>query len=355
MKRINSAIFLIAILFLTGISASAQETEQKVVDEVVAQVNDNVITLSRIRREMEEIVNNFVQEGKSPEEARSTVAGKRGELIAGIINEELLLQKVKEYSFESEVESELNRQLLEQMNQLELKTLDDLYKEMEKSGVDPTVFKEIRRKQISKDIILQNDVDRKVYNGWSKSELKKYYEANKDNFKKPETVTISEIFLNFAGRDEAVLRDKASKIVAQARGGTDFIKLAIENSDRPNVSETKGAAGIFKVRELDERFAKPLEGVKIGGVTDPINIDNVGLEILRVDARSQASGESVFDEPAVRSAMTYEVLADKRKEYLAKLRADSYIKINENYRAEVEPILSQETVKTTDVQSSKKN
>ena len=354
MKRINSAIFLIAILFLTGISASAQETEQKVVDEVVAQVNDDVITLSRVRREMENIVDNFIQEGKTPEEARSTVEGKRGELIANIINEELLLQKIKEYNFESEVESELNRQLLDQMKQLDLKTLDDLYKEMEKSGVDPNVFKEIRRRQISKDLVLQNDVDRKVYNGWSKSELQKYYEANKEKFKKPETITISEIFLNFAGRDEAVLRDKANKLVAQARSGADFVKLAIENSDRPEVSKTNGVAGTFKVRELDERFAKPLEGVKIGGITDPIVIDNVGLEILRVDARAQASGESVYDEAAVRSAMTYEVLADKRKEYLAKLRGDSYIKINENYRAEVDPLLSQETVKPTDVQSSKK-
>ncbi len=35
MKRINSAIFLIAILVFSGFTAAAQETEMKVVDEEI--------------------------------------------------------------------------------------------------------------------------------------------------------------------------------------------------------------------------------------------------------------------------------------------------------------------------------
>lgn len=345
MKHINSAIFLIAILFLTSISANAQETNLKVVDEVVAQVNESVITLSRVKREMEDVINGLVQEGKTPEEARSTVEEKRPELIANIINEELLLQKVKEYGFEKEVEAQLNEQLLQIMKQQNLKTLDELYKEMERSGVNPDDLKEIYRKQISKDLILRSDVDRKVYLGWSKSEIKNYYEANKAKFTKPETITISEIYLSFAGRDEAAVREKAKQLVAQARGSADFAKLAVENSERPNVGETKGKAGTFNVKELDEKFAKPLASVKIGGITDPIDIDNLGLEIIRVDERSKASSDSVFNENDVRLAMTYEKLPGKRKEYMKNLRAESYIKINENYRPEVAPVLYEENAK----------
>lgn len=345
MKRINSAIFLIAILFLTGISADAQETNLKVVDEVVAQVNESVITLSRVRREMDDVVNSLVQEGKTPEEAKKTVEEKRPELIANIINEELLLQKVKEYGLEKEVEAQVNEQLLKIMKQQNLKTLDELYKEMERSGVDPNSIKEIYRKQISKDLILRSEVDSKVYRGWSKSEIKTYYEANKAKFTKPETITISEIYLSFAGRDETAVREKAKQIVAQARNGADFGKLAVENSEREDVKDTKGKAGTFNIKELDEKFAKPLEGVKVGGVTDPINIDDLGLEIIRVDERSKASQDSVFNENDVRVAMTYEKLPIKRREYMKNLRAESYIKINENYRPEVAPVLYEENAK----------
>ena len=65
MRYINSAIFLIAILVFSSFTAFSQESEIKVVDEVIAQVNDSVVTLSRINREIEAIIEAGVQEGKT--------------------------------------------------------------------------------------------------------------------------------------------------------------------------------------------------------------------------------------------------------------------------------------------------
>ena len=62
MRHIYSTCFLIAIVFLAGVSAFAQETQERVVDEVVAQVNEGVITLSRIKRESKAIVDGEVQQ-----------------------------------------------------------------------------------------------------------------------------------------------------------------------------------------------------------------------------------------------------------------------------------------------------
>src|SRR4051794_9708114 len=86
--------FLIAVFF--SVTAFAQETQTRVVDEVVAQVNDGVITLSRIKREKKNLIDSFVQDGKTREEAQKMVDEKQGELIANLINEELLVQKAKE-------------------------------------------------------------------------------------------------------------------------------------------------------------------------------------------------------------------------------------------------------------------
>jgi parvulin-like peptidyl-prolyl isomerase len=331
---------------------SAQETEAKVVDEVVAQVNEGVITLSQIKREMKDAIDSLVKEGKTPEQAKTEIESKQGELIAGIINEELLMQKGKEMGAESDVDAQINGRFLQIMKEQNIKTLDALYKAMEGSDVNPQAIREMWRRQITRDMVLQRDVDSKLFYGWSPKEVKAYYEANKAKFTKPETITISEIFLGFAGRDEAEVRAKAKQLVTQLRGGADFAKLATENSDRPNVKETKGKVGTLNVKELDKTFAESLKNVKAGGISEPIEVAE-GIEILRVDERTNASAESFFDEQEVRKVMTYEKLPDERKKYMSTLRGNAYIKISESYRPMVSPILFAEERKAEVKKSSK--
>lgn len=339
MRYINSAIFIIAILVFSNLVIVAQETQARVVDEVVAQVNDGVITLSQIKREMQEAVDSFVKAGKTPEEAKTEVETRQGEIIANLINEELLMQKGKEMGIEADVEAEVNRRFLEIMRQQNIKSLDTLYKEMEKGDIDPQSIRELWRKQISRDMVLRNSVDGKIYYGLTLKEIKAYYEANKAKFTKPETITLSEIFLSFAGRDMDAVREKAKQIVTEARSGADFAKLAEENSDRPNAKETKGKIPALNIKDLDKTFAEPLKNVKVGGVSEPIEVPEEGIEILRVDDRTSASNESVFNEEAVRNAMTLERLPEERKKFMSDLRKDAYIKISESYRPTVSPIL----------------
>src|SRR4051812_27199177 len=98
-----------------GTTAFAQETQTRVVDEVVAQVNDGVITLSRIKREIKDAVDSMVQQGKTKEEAQKIIDEKQGELIANLINEELLVQKAKELGLDKEIDEMLNQRIADLM------------------------------------------------------------------------------------------------------------------------------------------------------------------------------------------------------------------------------------------------
>jgi peptidyl-prolyl cis-trans isomerase SurA len=347
MKRISSAIFLIAILFLMGISAFAQESEVKVVDEVVAQVNEGVLTLSRIRREMKQIVDTYVAEGKSREEAQKIVNDKQPELIVNLINEELMMQKAKELGLEAEIEANINQRFLEIMKQQNIKNLDTLYAEMEKGGLNPDDIREGWRKQAAREAVIRKEVHSKVYWDATTKELTDYYEKNKGKFTKPETVTISEIFLGFAGKTEAAVRQKAADLAAQLKGGADFAKLAAENSDRKSPPQT------VNVAELDEKFAKVLKEIKTGGISEPIEVDQVGINILRVDERSQASSESKFNEGQVRLALMQERVPDAMKKFMTSLREDSYIKLSDSYRPLVAPILFAEERSATKPKTDK--
>jgi PPIC-type PPIASE domain/SurA N-terminal domain len=339
MKHIYSTCFLLAAVLFVNFSASAQETQERVVDEVVAQVNEGVVTLSRIKRETKAIVDAEVQQGKTRDVAQKMVDEKQGELIANIINEELLVQKAKELGLDKEIDASLNQRFLQIMKQYNMKSLDALYEEMQKTGVDPQQIREDWRKDATRTMVLQREVQSKEYWKASGKELKDYFEKNKAKFTKPETISISEIFLGFAGRDEAAVREKAKQLVAQLRGGADFAKIVGENSDRPDAAKTKGKVDTMNLKDLDEKFAVAIKNVKASGYSDPIELDQIGINILRVDERSQASSESFYDENAIRMAILNEKLPEATKKYMSTLREESYIKISENYRPIVAPIL----------------
>ena len=345
-KFINSVVVFALIFCFSAFSAFAQESAPPVVvDEVIAQVNDSVITLSSVKKEMKTAADALVQTaGKKPDEAKAEVEKKEGEIIAGLINEELIMQKGKEIGADADADAQVNQRFLQLMKQYNLKTLDALYKAMNDQGVKPDELRELWKKQIIKDSVMQHEVNAKYYYGRGSKEIKDYYEAHKDKFTTPETVTLSEIFLGFAGRDTPTVRAKADQLIAQARSGADFTKLVAENSDRPDAAQTKGSVGTLKITELNPQVAEAIKGLKAGEVTK-LDVDE-GVEIIRVDNRVAASNDSVFDEDAVRSRMTAEALPAEQKKYLAELRKDAFIKVSENYRPLVAPLLDGGTAAT---------
>jgi peptidyl-prolyl cis-trans isomerase SurA len=353
MRYLKPAFLLVVTVLFANFAVAAQESETKVVDEVVAQVNDGVITLSRVKAEMKGFVDSYVQEGKKREEAEKMVEEKRGELIANLINEELLIQKGKELNVDADVEASLNSRFLQIMKQYNLKTLDQLYDEMRKQGLDPQEVREGWRRQAMREEVVRREVQSKLYWQATPTELKAYYDAHRDKFVKPEQVTLSEVFLSFAGRDPEAVRQKAKQLVAQLRSGADFGKVVLENSDRPNAAETKGKVDTFNVTDLDDRFRNAVKGVKAGGYTDPIEIDGVGINILRVDERIAPDNDVKFDENAVRMAILGEKAPDEQKKFMSKLRSDAYIKISDEYRPIVSPILfaDERTAKTSDTKT----
>lgn len=333
---------IVAFLSFAAFNVSAQETETKVIDEVVAQVNNDVITLSKVKRETENAIRAAVEQGGDRAAVQKTLNESQGALIAKLINEELMIQKAKEAGIDKDADIEVNQRFAQLMKANGIKSMDELRKQMEKTDVTLEAVRDMWRKQAIIDIVMQREVQSKIYWKPTPGEVKIYFEKNKAKFTKPETVTLSEIFLAFAGRNEAEVREKAKKLVTQLRAGADFEKIVVENSDRPDAATTKGKVDTFPLAQLNTKFVAAIKGLKKGDVTDPIDLEDVGLNILRIDERTQASADSFFDEKAVRMAMLEENLPAGQKEFMTKLREDAYIKISDTYRPLVAPILFEE-------------
>lgn len=352
----TTCAFLLVLVALVPYSAKAQEGELRVVDEVIAQINDDVLTLSMLRRETKERIESLKQGGMPDQQAADEVNKRQAELIATLINEKLLLQKGKELELTSEVEAEVNRRMLEVAKDQGITTIEKLDAAMRASGVDPQLTRQTLRTEIMKQMVIQQEVDRKIFFGLTMDELRKYFQANQDKFRKPENVTLSEIFLSSAGKNEAEVKARALELVRQLRAGADFGSLAAANSEREMngvriAPENKGKVGAFEVPNLRQDIADAVKNVPARGVSEPLR-SNDGYQILRVDERVPGSATAEFNENRVREAMTIERSPKMRDDYLQTLRDDAYIKLSANYRDAVAPILKLAPEKTADNSST---
>jgi len=338
-----AALFAAIIFTFAGTSGFAQEGEIQVVDEVVAQVNDDVITLSMLKRETKERIEALKQSGMTEQKAQEEVAKRQPELIATLINEKLLLQRGKELDLASDIEAEVNRRMLQIAQEQGINTIEKLNQAMQQSGLKPEEVRQTMRAEIMKQAVFQQEIDRRVYLGFSADEVKKYYDSHLDKFRKPETVKLSEIYLSTTGKDEAAVKARALELITQLRAGADFGALAAANSEREKngqrtAPQDKGFVGEFDVPNLREDLIASLKNVKPGGVTEPIRTAE-GYQILRVDERTAAGAAPTFNDNRVREAMLMERQPKEREAYLQNLRNEAFIKITEAYRAGVEPLL----------------
>jgi peptidyl-prolyl cis-trans isomerase SurA len=336
LKKIIAAASLLGTIAVSASIAFAQEGEPVVVDEVIAQVNDGVVTLSQLKREMKEAVDTYKQQGMSEQQATAEVEKHKAEIIATLINEQLLLQKGKELELSDKVEAEVNKRMLDTAKQNGINSIEKLDEAMRQAGLDPAATRQTLRAEIMKQAVMESEVDSKIFFGLSNDELQKYFDAHRDKFVKPEAVELSEIFLSLAGKQEAEVKAQAARLVDQLRKGADFATLAKAYSDRGK--ENGGKVGAFQVTDLRPDIAGAIKDVKAGGVSDPLKTDE-GYQILRVDSRTAGSNTPTFNENQVREAMTIERSPKAHEEYLQQLRDDAYIKVAKDYRDSVLPLL----------------
>ena len=355
-------VIALAILAATPSRIFAQEGEMQVVDEVIAQVNDEVITLSMLKRETQERINALKQNGMTEKQAMDEVAKRQPELIATLINEMLLLQKGKELDLSNDIEAEVNRRMLQIANDQGITSMEKLYEAMRQSNLNPEDIRRTMRSEMMKQAVMQQEVDRKVYLGFSPDEVKKYFDAHPDKFRKPETVELSEIYLSSAGKDDAAVRARALELITQLRAGADWKALAAANSEREKNGERTapkdfGEVGEFDVPSLREDLLASLKDVKAGGVSDPIKLQD-GYQIIRVDQRTPGANTPTFNDNRVREAMLAEHQNAEREKYLQSLRNEAFIKVTDAYSAGVAPLLkiaAPVAAKTEDKNDKKKN
>jgi peptidyl-prolyl cis-trans isomerase SurA len=322
-KRFIYPAFIFAIFVPSVLSAD------NVVEEIVARVNNDIITRSEYQHEQQQLKEDCQHQDSSRTEQECQQTQK--DALRGLIDRELLLDKGKQ--LEITADTEVIKRLDEMRKQMKLNSLDDLEKAASAQGVSFEDFKQNMKTEIITQQVIQREVGSHM--NVSSDEVKKFYEEHKSELARPEAVKISEILISTdqAGDDQQkidALKAKAEDLVKQIRGGASFEDLAKKESQDPSGAQG-GDLGVFERGKLAKQLEDMTFAMKKGDVSDAIRTKQ-GFVILKVTEHQTAGVPPLSDiEPRVQEAIYMQRLQPALREYLKKLREDAYVKVYPGY------------------------
>ncbi|MEN6559388.1 MAG: peptidyl-prolyl cis-trans isomerase [Acidobacteriota bacterium] len=316
MKKIIAGLTL-AVVLVAAPALSAQE----VVEEIVAVVNDDVITLSEFRAQFEMAQSALRAQVPEAQQAQAE-EGLRKEFLNSLITQILLLQKAKELGLNVQEQLKAAVERIKQDNNI---TSDaDLRRALEQQGVSYEAWLRQYEENILRDAVVYTEVRRSIALG--DSEVVQYYKKNPDEFTVPTEYKLNAIYLAGEGRTAEAAESQKAAVDAKLRSGAAFADAATELSDPP-MKEAKGELGTFKAGELEPALESAVDKLKAGETSGWINSKN-GWYLLQLVEKKDSRLKS-FEES--RSEVEQKLFAQKSsvKEaaYLKDLREKSYVKI----------------------------
>ncbi len=309
-----------------GISAPLSNLYGTPVEEIIARVNDRVISNTDLLRAKQQLDQDASQENLSPEE----LANRQKNLLRDLIDKELLLSKGKELGITGD--TELIKSLDDIRKQNHLDSMDDLERAVEAQGTSYEDFKANIRDNIIQQEVIREQVSSKLQP--SPKLFHQYYEAHKQSFARQESVTLSEILIptpeDATGAQIADAAAKANSVEQQLKAGADFATLAKQVSGGPTAQQG-GDLGAFHRGALAKVLEDQTFSLPVGGFTQPIRTRQ-GYVILKV-TQHVPGGIPTYDqvEPQIEQAVYMQQMQPAVREYLTKLRNEAYIDIRPGY------------------------
>jgi len=308
------------------------------VEDIIARVNDQIITRSDYDRAMKELDAEARQHGASMQE----ISEAHKDLLRNLIDQQLWISKGKELSITGE--TELVNRLNEIRKQYNLETMEDLEKAAKEQGVSFEDFKANIRNGIVTQEVMRQEVGKRIQ--FTPGEAERYFEQHKQDYAQQESVSLAEILVSTGtatpsattpGAVEpddpaklAAAKAKADDIEAKLHAGGDFSQLARSFSDGPTAAEG-GDLGQFKRGALAKVLEDQTFALKAGQFTEPIRTRQ-GFVILKVAQHTPGGIPAYKDvQEQVEQAFYMARMEPAMREYLTTMREQAFIDIKPGF------------------------
>jgi len=308
-------------------------SEGKVVEEIVARVNNEVITRSEFehaKATADEDAKSDCQNRCTPEQLNQLIEDRKKNALRELIDQSLLVQRAKDMGIS--VEPDVIKQLDQIRIENKLPSMEALEEAVSKQGINWEDFKNNIRSGLLTKKVISSEVGSHI--SVPKDEIQKYYDEHKQEFMRPEQVALRSIEVNTTGKDAtevAELKKKAETARKRIMDGEDFAEIAKRYSDGTTAKQG-GYLGQYKRGELSKELEDTVFKMKRNDLTEVMETKQ-GFLIMQVLEHYDEGEQSLAKvENEINEKLYSQRMEPALREYLKTLREESYVVIKPGYQ-----------------------
>ncbi len=298
----------------------AQPLAAKTLSKVAAVVNNEIISTYQLDKE---VVKTLDKESKGNQLTSSQFEELKSRVLENMINEKLVEQRIKELGL-SVPDPELNS-AIEDVQLKNKLTAEQLKQAVEAQGMSYEDYRQQIRDEILRYKLLSREVNYKVQ--VTSGEVQEYFQSHIDQYRVKPQMRVSSISFEIPAGSSAEqleqLRDRVHEVRKQLQGGADFDQLLAAQGE----GVFGGDMGALVVDDLTPQLQQALEGLSVGQVSEPLEM-NKQLHLFLVteyDSGDNTLSDKSKDE--IEKILKQEKTAARFKEWSQELRDQGHVEI----------------------------
>jgi peptidyl-prolyl cis-trans isomerase SurA len=316
----KNCLLILGMMLISSIGLQAQTKPVRIVDRIVAQVNEDIITQSDLNRAMMGIKQELAQKFAG-DQLQAEIQKQENSVLEDLIRKKLILQRANEMGIGSSMDVQVSAYIEQLRKNNNIKDMDEFEKALEEQGMTLAGF----RDDIKKDMIVQDVIGYFVDSRVTilTEEIERFYKDHAKEYSTPEEVTLSEVVvLNTQDGQAETLANEYYKRIKQ---GEAFTTIVSQYSKGVTASKG-GGIGTYQVAKLNKQIADAIVNIKVGDVSPVIKMTE-GYAILHVDER-KPSALRPFDDQLkgeIKNILVMQRRTPELERFIAQLKEDAYI------------------------------
>ena len=326
-RKIRSLLCFGAALFTT-LTAGQAHAERKLVDRVVAVIDNEIITW----RELESKATPFLastQEIKDPQARKKKQDEVYHQVLDIEIGDRIVEREIRDNRDTLGVSDKDVDRAIEEVIQMNHLTREQLQSALYAQGLTWSEYRKKLWTQIERARLIQYRVQGKVQ--VKDNDIKRRCLERQRTGARDVSVCASHILFNLpAGiseKDASEVLARASRVQAELTAGADFAAYALQYSDDKGAPD--GRLGCFGKGEMVEQFEKAAFALPIGGISQVVRTE-FGLHIIRVDdhrAVATAQCDDAKDLEPFRNEVYQEEMQRHMQLWIEELRKKAFVDV----------------------------
>ncbi|MGD9236064.1 MAG: SurA N-terminal domain-containing protein [Desulfobacterales bacterium] len=326
--KFNLFLSLLCLMTFTSgfVSSSAQADSPVVVDRIAAVVNDEIITLYDLDKELKPYEENIKALGYDADKTRETLFKLRTDLLNKLIDRKLTDQQIKKNSIN--VSSKEIDEAIERMKETRSYTDEDLRAGLAQQGLTLEEYRENLKQQLLRRNLVNREIRSKIV--VTNEEIEEYYNAHREKYAGNTKYHIWNISIRLSqyadDTEKQMASEKMEAVLAQLKQGRSFKSIVSENLNAPGTPQ--GAdLGLYQLDELSAELQSVVKLMSTGEYSSILSFAG-GYQIIYVDQIIATDPKAIAEaKNEIQDILYNEAINNRYNSWLTELRERSHIKI----------------------------